>query len=411
MEHEEINELIESCINYFNNACYTTKRIDKYRSLWRNGILKFMKEKSMSIYTPTVGSQYISEWVSKEDLGHEEREKIRSIQVLDDYLKLGYIRKNTTKHAEHTLTGPLGGETQLLIQHLRSLRRSEITINDYTLYLSKFLNYLYSQGVDTPNGITEYHIIKYVSNSETNKINIISALRVLFRFWFDHHVISEDKEVILKNYKWSRKERIPSYYTPDEVAQIEASVNRSGRSGKRDYAMSLLATRLGLRGSDIANLQFSNIDWKSSKITLTQYKTKEPIELPLLTDVGNAIVDYLKYGRVESNSSHIFLSTRAPYVNASGSIVCSVINKIISDAGVSIKYRHHGPHSMRHSLASTMLKNGVSFPVISETLGHKYTSSTMTYLKIDITSLLKCALPVQAIHDNFYTQKGGAFYE
>lgn len=411
MEHKEINELIESCINYFTNASYTTKRIDKYRSLWRNGILKFMKENTMSIYTPTVGSQYISKWVSKEDLGHEDREKIRSIEVLDDYLNLGYIRKNTTKHAKHTLNGPLSEETQKLIQHLRSLRRSEITINDYTLYLSQFLNYLNSQSVSTPNGITDYHIIKYVSNSETNKINIISALRVLFRFWFERHVISEDKELILKNYKWRRKERIPSYYTPDEVAQIEASVNRSGRSGKRNYAMLLLATRLGLRGSDIANLQFSNIEWENCKITLTQYKTKEPIELPLLTDVGNAIVDYLKYGRVESNSSHIFLSTRAPYINANGSIVCSVINNIISDAGVSIKYRHHGPHSMRHSLASTMLKNGVSFPVISETLGHKYTSSTMTYLKIDITSLLKCTLPVQAINDNFYTQKGGAFYE
>lgn len=411
MKQKEINDLIDSCVNYFSNACYTVKRIDKYRSLWRNGILKFMKEKSLLIYSPAVGSQYISEWVSRENIRHEEREKIRSIQVLDDYLNLGYIRKNTTKHVEHALIGSLGEEMQKLIHHLISLRRSEITINDYKLYLSSFLKYLYSQGIDTPNDITECHIVKYLSNSETNKINIVSALRVLFRFWFDRHVISEDRELILKSYKWIRKERIPSYYTPDEVARIEASVNRSGRSGKRDYAMLLLATRLGLRGSDIANLKFSNIDWKSSKITLIQYKTKEPIELPLLTEVGNAIIDYLKYGRVESDSNHIFLSTRAPYINACGSIVCGVINKIISDAGVSIKYRHHGPHSMRHSLASTMLKNGVSFPVISETLGHKYTSSTLICLKIDITSLLKCALPVQTVNDSFYTQKGGAFYE
>lgn len=411
MKQKEINELIDCCVSYFNSACYTVKRVDKYRSLWRNGIVKFMKEKSISIYTSTIGSQYISEWVSKENLRHEEREKIRSIQVLDDYLNLGYIRRNTTKHVDHALTGSLGEKMQDLIQHLISIRRSEITIYDYKLYLSRFLKYLYSQGIDTPNDITEYHIIKYVSNSETNKTNIVSALRVLFRFWFDRHIISEDKELILKNYKWTRKERIPSYYTSDEVGRIEASVNRSGRSGKRDYAMLLLATRLGLRGSDIANLKFSNIDWNSSKITLTQYKTKEPIELPLLAEVGNAIVDYLKYGRVESDSSHIFLSTRAPYVNASSLIVCSVINRIISDAGISIKYRHHGPHSMRHSLASTMLKNGVSFPVISETLGHKNTSSTMTYLRIDITSLLKCVLPVPPINDNFYTQKGGAFYE
>jgi hypothetical protein len=71
MNQNEINELIGCCVNYFKNACYTVGRIDKYRSLWRNGILKFMNEKSVSIYTPEIGSLYISEWVSKENLGHE----------------------------------------------------------------------------------------------------------------------------------------------------------------------------------------------------------------------------------------------------------------------------------------------------------------------------------------------------
>lgn len=411
MDQKEINELIDCCVNYFSHSCYTTKRIDKYRSLWRNGISKFMREMSISIYTPDVGCRYISERVSREDIRHEDRERIRSIQVLDDYLNLGYIRKNTTKRVRHTLDGPLGKEMAKLIVHLRSLRRSQVTINEYELYLSNFLKHLYSQGVETPDGITEYHIIKFVSTTKNNKINIVSSLRVLFRFWFDQHIISEDKESILKNYKWMKKERIPSYYTPEEVDRIEVSVNREGRSGKRDYAMLLLATRLGLRGVDIANLRFSNIEWKRCTIKLIQYKTKEPIELPLLTDVGNAIIDYLKYGRMESDSDHIFLSTRAPYVDANKSVVCGTINRIISNAGVSIKYRHHGPHSMRHSLASTMLKNGVSFPVISETLGHKFSSSTMTYLKIDISSLQMCALPVQTVNENFYTQKGGSFYE
>lgn len=247
MNQKEVNELIYNCINYFKNACYTVKRIDKYQSLWRNGISKFMKENSISIYTPEVGSQYINEWVSQENLGHEEREKIRSIQVLDDYLNLGYIRKNTTKHIEHALEGPLGEEMQKLIVHLQSLRRCKSTINDYKLYLSNFLKYLYSQDIWKANDITEFHIIKYVSNSENSKINIVSALRVLLRFWFNEHVILDDKEQILKHYKWTRKESLPSYYTPEEVIKIESSVDRAGRSGKRNYAMLLLATRLGLR--------------------------------------------------------------------------------------------------------------------------------------------------------------------
>jgi site-specific recombinase XerD len=330
---------------------------------------------------------------------------------LDDYLNLGYIRKNTQKHVEHALDGPVGLEMQKLVNHLRDLRRSETTIADYKLYLSSFLKYLNSKHVDGVNAISEHHIIKFISTRENNKVNVVSALRVLFRYWFDNHITAEDKEALLRNYKWTRKERIPSYYTPEEVARIENSVDRSGRSGKRTYAMLLLATRLGLRGSDIAGLTYANINWKESKITLVQYKTKEPIELPLLAEVGNAIIDYLRHGRPESSSDHVFLSSRAPYVEATRTMVSGIINDVISKAGVSVKYRHHGPHSMRHSLASTMLRNGVSFPVISETLGHKYTASTMKYLRIDVSSLQKCALPVPPVDECFYQQKGGAFYE
>ena len=411
MKQMEINSLISCCVDYFENACYTANRISKYRSLWRNGIVRYMKEKSITMYSPEIGSRYIGEQVSREDMKHEEREKIRSVQVLDDYLNLGYIRKNTQKHVEHVLDGPVGLEMQKLINHLRDLRRTETTIADYKLYLSCFLKYLTSNHVSNVNEISEHHIIKFISTRENNKVNIVSTLRVLFRYWFDNHVIAEDKEALLRNYKWTRKERVPSYYTPEEVAKIEKSVDRSGRSGKRTYAMLLLATRLGLRGSDIAGLTYGNINWKESKITLVQYKTKEPIELPLLAEVGNAIIDYLRHGRPESSSNRVFLSSRAPYVEATGPMVSGIINDVISKAGVSIKYRHHGPHSMRHSLASTMLRNGVSFPVISEALGHKYTASTMKYLRIDVESLQKCALPVPLVDERFYLQKGGAFYE
>ena len=411
MKGMEIKLLIECCICYFSGACYTKNRIDKYKSLWRNGIVKYMLEKLQEVYTPSVGAAFIDECVSKKDMGHKEREKIRSIQALDDYLNLGYIRKNTVVPVRHSLDGSLGEEMVKLVAHLQNLRRSDTTIKDYELYLSNFLKYLEAENVETPQEISERHIIKFVSTRENSKINIVSCLRVLFRFWFDRRIIKDDKELLLKNYQWVRKERIPSYYTPEEVSKIEASVDRSGANGKRNYAMLLLATRLGLRASDIAGLEFSNIDWKENRINLVQFKTKEPIELPLLADVGNAIIDYLKYGRVKSDSSHVFLSTRAPYVDTMrGSVACT-INGIISRAGVSVKYRHHGPHSMRHSLASTLLRNGASYPVISEVLGHKHTSSTMTYLKIDISLLMRCALPVLSVDNDFYEQKGGAFHE
>ena len=106
--------------------------------------------------------------------------------------------------------------------------------------------------------------------------------------------------------KLRKKERIPSYYTTEEIKVIENSVSRSSALGKRNYAMILLASRLGLRASDIMSLKFSDIDWDNDLIRLRIQKTGKTIELPLLADVGNAIIDYLRYGRPASTSQTYF---------------------------------------------------------------------------------------------------------
>lgn len=91
-------------------------------------------------------------------------------------------------------------------------------------------------------------------------------------------------------------------------------------------------------------------------------------------------------------------------------MVCAAINAVICQSGIDVTAKHHGPHSLRHSLASAMLEGGTMIPVISESLGHRSTETTLTYLKIDIKSLLKCALPVPPVSEDFYMQRGGAFY-
>lgn len=407
----EISQLIQDCVLFFSSNCYTQNRIDKYRSLWKHGILRYMMDKNLSLYRSSLGQEYIMNCIPCDNLKHDDREKIRSIQVLDDYLNLGRIRIRSTVPVEHPLLGEIGVLMQKFIDHLHSLRRSSITIKNYELYLNRFLTYLNRSGVYTLNEMKERHILVFVSTTENNKINIVSSLRVLFRFWFENQVTDVDFENILKSYKWVKHEKIPSYFAANEVRAIEESVDRSGGVGKRNYAMLLLASRLGLRASDIAQLQFSNLDWERNEIRLTQYKTGNPISLPLLSDVGNSIIDYLKYGRFKSESQHVFISSRAPYIPASKSTVCSAIQEIISTSKVNTEGRHHGPHSLRHSLASCLLKNEVPIPVISETLGHAKTDTTMKYLRIDLTSLKKCALPVPCVPEDFYTQKGGAFYE
>jgi site-specific recombinase XerD len=406
----KIQTLIDRCITYFQANCYTEARISRYKGLWRTGIIHYMSEHDISTYSPSIGEDFIATCHHEGAIRPQEREKIRSVQVLDDMLLLGCIRKRCFTPIRHELNGDIGQEMEKLIVHLTNLRRSKTTIGDYRLYLSGFLSHLKAHGIGRVSEIADKHILTFISSHSTNKVNIVSALRVLFRFWKEEHIVDSRFDDLFETYKLRKKERIPSFYTTDEVMTVESSVRRSSGVGKRNYAMILLASRLGLRASDIAGLQFSDIDWDKNLITLVMRKTKKIIELPLLTDVGNAIIDYLRYGRPKSTLQSVFLSARAPYVPATHATVCAAINTIICQSGIDVTTKHHGPHSLRHSLASAMLNKGTMIPVISESLGHRSTQATLTYLKIDIKSLLKCALPVPPVLEDFYQQRGGAFY-
>lgn len=411
MQEISIEQLIDRCIDFFQEHNYTRNRISVYKSLWKRGIVRFMKEKSQTNYSPSIGEQFILTCHKDGIVRAQEREKIRSIQVLDDMLNTGFIRKRCFTPVQHPLYGEIGIAMEKLILHLQDLRRSAITIKDYQLYLNGFLNHLNKKGIQEVATIRECHVLEFISLYPTNKVNITSALRVLFRFWKEEGVTDNDYEPIFKQLHPRRKEKIPSFYNANEVQMIEDSISRSDRTGKRNYAMMLLATRLGLRASDIAGLQFCDIDWDKNIIVLIMQKTGKRIELPLLAEVGNAIVDYLKNARPDlPGATSVFISTRAPYVMATKSMVCAALSAIICQSGVKTDGKHHGPHSMRHSLASAMLHDGTTLPVISEALGHSKTATTMTYLKIDITSLHKCALDVPLVSKDFYLQKGGVFY-
>lgn len=410
MKNEDIQKLIDQCLAFFQENNYTPNRIGVYKSLWKHGIVQFMGAKGLTVYTPEIGAAFASICHHNGTVRPQEREKIRSVQVLDDMLILGHIRKRCFTPVYHRLDGELGIEMEKLITHITNLRRSAITIGDYRLYLSEFLQHLVFAGVHHLNEIAEHHIVTFVLAHPTNKVNIVSALRVLFRFWKEEHILNKDFSKFFEAFKARKTERIPSFYTEKEVMQVEQSISRSSCVGKRNYAMVLLASRLGLRASDIAKLQFEDIDWDDNTITIKMNKNQKVIQLPLLAQVGNAIIDYLQNGRPASVLKSVFLTSRAPYLGASKACVCAAINDVITNSGIDVDLKHHGPHSLRHSLASAMLKNESSLPAISEALGHKHTDTTMVYLKIDIYSLLKCALPVPMVRDGFYSQRGGTYY-
>lgn len=320
-----------------------------------------------------------------------------------------YEYRKTT--ANYELPGEMGSVIKSFIKYLVNTKNiSNNTKTGYLGILNRLAIYADMHGI-YPKDISMNELTKFLSSKQNSSAHVLGTIRRFFRYMYDEHIINADMAVLLEGIRPKRYEKLPSYYDREEVMKIEQAVDRTSALGKRDYAIILLASRLGLRSSDISRLTFSDLDWDTNNIRIVQCKTQKPLALPLLSDVGNAIIDYARYGRPKTDISNIFLTAHKPYGQISSAGMSSIVTNYIYKAGIQLKGRHTGSHSLRRSLATTLLENDIMLPVISECLGHSCSTSTMYYLGIDVKSLLKCFLEVPLVREDFYNQKGGILYE
>lgn len=403
---KNLKDLIEECTEYLRNACYSADTIERNYRMWTCGLLAYAELRGIMVYTEDIGEQYLDLILPKYRNRHRY---IRNIRILNQYMQTGEVPYLIKVSREYPMLGEIGECVQKFLDSLKSRGMKDATLYMYKLTLSDFTVNMHLLSISKIEEITELDIWNFINKSDTVNEHHLISIRVFCQYMFENGYTKIDLSYNLRRTGHFRIEKLPSIYTAKEIAQIENSINQASAVGKRDYAMVLLATRLGLRVSDICKLTFRDIDWEKNKISLMQYKTGSPIELPLLRDVGEAIVNYIKYARPVSSLANIFLTAHSPYREISR--YSGNVQKIVQQSGVVTSNRKRGPHAMRHSLASRMLENGMSLPIISEVLGHSQTKTTMAYLKIDEISLLCCELDVPVVDVSFYEQGGGMFYE
>jgi len=189
---------------------------------------------------------------------------------------------------------------------------------------------------------------------------------------------------------WSRTS-IPRSLAPEHVQKVLACCNRRTSMGRRDYAILLLLARLGLRGGEVASLTLDDIDWQNGTLKVRGKRGREDA-LPLPSDVGRAVADYLKRGRPRSTNRHVFLRSRAPMASFQDQrSVGSVVRHALKRAGIDSPRK--GAHQFRHALASEMLRGGASLGEIGELLRHHHPQTTTIYAKVDLAALQPLALP------------------
>ncbi len=187
----------------------------------------------------------------------------------------------------------------------------------------------------------------------------------------------------------------PTIYSIEEISSIEESVDRTTPSGVRNYAILLLMSRYGIRSRDVAALTFENLDFDNDRISFIQQKTGDPWECELFPEVKEALLDYIHKVRPEGiEFRQIFIKLVIPYKPLDGLAINTAICALVKDSGVDISNRRHGGRVVRSSIASNLIKEGVSTEIVRKVLGHGTRHAIKSYARIDIESLRLCSIPV-----------------
>ncbi|MCD8500816.1 MAG: tyrosine-type recombinase/integrase [Bacillaceae bacterium] len=279
---------------------------------------------------------------------------------------------------------------------LSTIKRNELIIKNFFEFLTK--NDVKNTTEINPKIISDYaaSLLGYSKKSVQRELG---CLKGFFKAIYFNGIHKQDLSVSVPKLKFAKEEKIATIWSQDDVLKIFAAIDKGNPYGKRDYAILLLISNLGLRDSDVRNLKLENLNWEKNLIEITQVKTGQALTLPLLPEIGWAIINYLKAGRPTSDVPFVFIKHQAPYGQLTN--IRNILARYQRESGVKIdKNKQHGVHTLRHTLASRLLEQHVPLELISGILGHVDVNSAKVYLHTDIDGLRKCALNLSEDHLN-----------
>ena len=400
----ETNKL-QQLMNGTQDALAEANASDYFQRLFRTVSRQFIiyaEEHDIESFNMDTGLQFLDDHYSMSQKIAEKKwcsMYLRCINAISEYQMTGTVDMYlTTVRKEYIFPDPFKESAESYLAYREKIGIIPKSIRISRLYLYRFFSFLEIKDIHSLAVISVpvvLDFLKSLSAFEKPTINTtMRAVRLYLKYCYENGFIQDNLFPKIPNPHYNRNSRLPSTYTAQEVRDTLSAIDTGNPCGIRDYAIILLLARLGLRSSDVANLRFSNIDWENDMIRLTQVKTGNPLELPLLSDVGEAIINYLKNARPKTDSDHVFVRMQPPYTGFNPGAVGALVHNHLVKAGIRLEGRKSGSHALRHSLAKRLLEHEIPLPVISEILGHTSTETTMTYLRVDINELKKCALEV-----------------
>lgn len=351
---KDIMTLIRLCELELEQREYETGNHKKISRSWMD-LKKWMDKNAYLNFDEHVGFKFCDEYFGGHDFSvpiiQKNRIGLRAIRMLVSYQRDGDFEFRTPS-VSREFFGTTGESMEIYLNHLENFAMLKAnTLSNKRYYLHLFNKFLELRQL-TFNDMEMIHLAEFFQSQSTSlasRHNCSSTLRLLLKYLYHKGMTQQDKSfyIMPDNYKRSRK--LPTTYEESEIRSVIDAVERGSAIGKRDYLVILLAAEYGWRSSDIVNLTFKQIDWDKNIIQFKQQKTEFDVTYPLIASIGNAIIDYLKSGRPDTNANEIIVSHESSNKGKK-------LNKVTIHSIVNISLlKHHQFHNL--SIINTLLQH------------------------------------------------------
>lgn len=382
-------ELLNELLLYLEAKSYAPLTLINYRRTLKK-IELFMIEHFIDAYTPEIGMRWYGAYLVENKLGVARQKAIRTaIRRLNDF----YSSMKYWPQQKHEINLLPSNYESMLVMYAAACAEAgnkDITIESKKRFVRSFLGKCIACGCPDIKSLNAPYITR-ACLAIKNK-DVLAVAKAFLKFLSIKEITMPDFSTLVPRYK--RPIDLPTTYSEKEILRFEAAINRTSDIGKRDYAMLLLATRLGMRSGDIAKLSLDELNFEHEEIRLIQQKNGEILHLHMLPEIRIALTDYISNIRPRIDSKTVFLRHKAPHHRITTSVIRFATSKYFGLAGINTSGKKHGPHTFRSSLASSMVNDNVPYEAVRSILGHSDPDAIKHYAKLNIEKLRECAIEV-----------------
>ena len=367
-ENLQLGRLVANALGEIERLGYSGTSRRRYRTTWEH-LIEFSHQKNLgNEFSADLAARFLEEYRVGDEQSDKpgdgwRRDMVLGVKVLADFAKNGRIERAFTRVQAIHLAPPMQKTLRDYEQYSKDrLHLRPRTLHRCTTEVMIFLDFLHTKKARTLEHIQAADLSDFVSSRNhlepKTVLGIVSYVRTFLRFLTMRGILRKDLSAELPKIRVPSDGMIPSVWDQELIVRLLGAVDRSSAKGKRDYAILLLACRLGLRAGDIRALKLDNLRWAESTIEITQAKTGTPLTLPLTSEVGEALIDYLKSGRPQVAYREVFLKLNPPF-NAFGDNdnLHHIIKYWRQLAGITFRSpQKQGLHSLRHSSNSASRK-------------------------------------------------------